>query len=287
VRKEQIMTAVSPRAVLDVYRRNVNRGMGKLLGLLGADLETSASGCYVFDQEGRRYLNAGGFGVFLLGHCHPVVIAAVQEQLHCMPLATRLLVDPRLPRAAQALVAVAPPGLEYVLFTNSGTEAVEAALKIARVSGYRHTIASTGGYHGKTLGALSVSGRPRYRDPFMPLLGEVTFVAFADIGEMRSALAASTAPTCVILEPVQAEGGVHVPPQGYLRAVKDLCSEFGAILIVDEIQTGLGRLGSWWGCTPEGVQPDILLVGKILSGGVVPVAAVVTRSELFVGAALR
>jgi putrescine aminotransferase len=135
-----------------------------------------------------------------------------------------------------------------------------------------------GGFHGKTLGALSVTGRAQYREPFAPLLPEVQFVPFGDLRALRAALSADTA---VLLEPVQAEGGVRLPPSGYLAAVRAACDATGAVLILDEIQTGLGRLGTWWGADVDGITPDVLLSGKILGGGVVPVGGVVATPEMF------
>jgi len=138
-----------------------------------------------------------------------------------------------------------------------------------------------GGFHGKTLGALSVTGRAQYRDPFAPMLPGVEFVPFGDLAALRAAVGDDGRRTAVLLEPVQAEGGVILPPPGYVRAVREYCTAVGACLILDEIQSGLGRLGSWWGADIAGISPDILLVGKILGGGVMPVGAVVATAEMF------
>jgi putrescine aminotransferase len=235
----------------------------------------------VFDEHGDAYLDCGGFGVFLLGHCHPAVIGAVRHQLETHPLATRLFLNSQLAEAAEALSEIAPAGLQYVFLTNSGAEAVEVGLKLARLSGKTRFVGMEGGFHGKTLGALSVTGRAQYRDPFAPLLPDISFVPFGDVAALAAALAADGTHTAVILEPVQAEGGVRIPPPGYLRRVRELCDASGATLVLDEIQTGLGRLGTWWGAEVEGVSPDILLAGKILGGGVMPVGAVVATPEVF------
>ena len=153
-------------------------------------------------------------------------------------------------------------------------------LGVARAgkAGQRHVIAMHGGFHGKTLGALSVTGRAVFRDPFGPLLPMVDFVPFGDLAALRAAL---TAQSVVLLEPVQAEGGVRLPPDGYLRQVRQACTETGAAMILDEIQSGLGRLGAWWGADLAGVTPDAVLTGKILSGGVMPVGGVVASAQLF------
>src|SRR5262249_17870045 len=183
--------------------------------------------------------------------------------------------------AAATLANVAPKGLSYVSFASSGTEATEIGIKIACLNRKTKLIAMKGGFHGKTLGALSICGRPHYRTPFLPLLPSVEFVPFGDIEALSLSLAASGENSCVVLEPVQGEAGVIVPPAGYLRTVRDLCDQNGAFLILDEIQTGLGRLGAWWGADREAISPDILLVGKGLSGGCVPVAAAVTTPRAF------
>ncbi len=165
-----------------------------------------------------------------------------------------------------------------MFLTNSGAEATELGLKLARLAGKRHVIAMHGGFHGKTLGALSVTGRAAYRDPFGPLLPLVDFVPFGDPAALRAAL---TAQSVVLLEPVQAEGGVRLPPDGYLQQVRQACTETGAVMILDEIQSGMGRLGAWWGADLAGVTPDALLTGKILGGGVMPAGGVVASAQLF------
>jgi len=218
--------------------------------------------------------------VFILGHCHPQVTAAVVQQIQRHPLATRLLLEPVAADAAVLLAGVAPPGLSRVHFVNSGTEATETAIKLARAHGKRNLVSATGGFHGKTAGALSVTANDLYQAPFRPLLPGVQHVPFGDATALAGVLARGT-DHCVIIEPVQGEAGVIIPPSGYLRAVEQLCREHNAFFILDEIQTGLGRLGRWWGADAEDVQPDVLLVGKSLSGGVIPVAAVVASESAY------
>jgi putrescine aminotransferase len=208
------------------------------------------------------------------------VVAAVRSQLERHPLATRTLVSPELARAAEALARVAPAGLDYVFFANSGAEAVEAGIKLARMKGKRRLVSTRQGFHGKTLGALSVTGRNLFQEPFEPLLPDVEFVPYGDLDALAETLSDDA---CLILEPVQAEGGVIIPPAGFLRGVQQLCRERDAIFLLDEVQTGLGRLGTWWGAEREGVVPDVLLVGKGLSGGVVPVSAAVASADAFAG----
>ena len=273
------MTAPALRdRVLDRYAKHVNSSLASLARLVAAPVEVTAAGSKVQGSDGHAYLDCGGFGVFLLGHCHPAVVAAVRGQLERNPLATRLFLNPELAQAAADLAGIAPPGLDYVFLTNSGAEATELGLKLARLAGRRHVIAMHGGFHGKTLGALSVTGQARYRDPFGPLLPMVDFVPFGDLAALRAVL---TAESVVLLEPVQAEGGVRLPPDGYLQQVRQACTDAGAVMILDEIQSGMGRLGAWWGADLADVTPDALLAGKILGGGVMPVGGVVGSAQLF------
>ncbi|MFF4652776.1 aspartate aminotransferase family protein [Streptomyces sp. NPDC001380] len=264
-----------------LYRTRLSRGRATLGELFGGHVEVASQGAWVTTAEGRRFLNCGGYGVFLTGARHPTVVRHVSEQLHSHPVATRLFLEPQAALAADALVAVAPPGLERVHFAGSGAEAVETAIKIARTQGRRRLVAAGGGYHGKTMGALSLTGRSLFQDPFRPLLPDTAHVPYGDAAALEGVLAAAPGECCVFVEPVQGEAGVVIPPAGYLRAVRELCHRYGALLVLDEIQTGLGRLGSWWGADAEGVSPDVLLVGKGLSGGVVPVSAVVATPEAF------
>ncbi|WP_037881282.1 aspartate aminotransferase family protein [Streptomyces sp. NRRL F-5727] len=269
----------SAAEVLGVYRRHLSKGRARLASLTGAAMEVASEGSRVWDADGKEYLDCGGYGVFLLGHRHPRVVDAVVEQIRRHPMATRLLLEPAAATAAAALAAVTPPGLERVHFVNSGAEATETAIKLARAHGRHRLISATGGYHGKTTGALAVTAKPLYQDPFRPLL-PAEHVPYGDADALERALAGGE-PACVILEPVQGEGGVVVPPPGYLTRVQRLCAEHGAMFVLDEIQTGLGRLGTWWGADTEDVRPDVLLVGKNLSGGVIPVAAAVATPQAY------
>jgi putrescine aminotransferase len=264
--------------VLHQYGHHVNRSLASLARLTASPVEWSAAGTKVHGSDGQIYLDCGGFGVFLLGHCHPRVVGAVQEQVARNPLATRLFLNPELASAAEKLASIAPAGLEYVFLTNSGAEATELGLKLARLAGKTRVLAMRDGFHGKTLGALSVTGRPQYREPFRPLLPDVQFLPFGDLAALRKAVAGDCV---VLLEPVQAEGGVQLPPAGYLAGVRAACDEAGAVLMLDEIQSGMGRLGAWWGADLAAVIPDVLLCGKILGGGVVPVGSVVASPQMF------
>jgi putrescine aminotransferase len=271
--------AVRRASVLAGYRRHVNTGLARLGDLMAAPVIASAAGSWVYDLDGEAYLDCGGYSLFLLGHAPPGVVEPVAAQLRRLAVTGPLVLTAELPAAAAALAEICPPGLDYVYFTNSGAEAVETALKLARLGGKRRLVSTDGGFHGKTLGALSVTGRQGYRDPFQPLLPGVTFVPFGDAAAMAQAV---TADCCVVVEPVQGEAGVRIPPEGYLAEVAEACRRSGAILVADEIQTGLGRLGgSLWGIDAERVVPDMLLAGKALGGGLVPVGAVVCSAEVF------
>ncbi|MCT2582796.1 aspartate aminotransferase family protein [Actinophytocola gossypii] len=267
--------------VLEGYRRHLSSGRAALGELFGGDVEVGSAGAWVRTRSGRELLNCGGYGVFLMGARHPRVLAEVRAQLDTNPVGTRLLLEPTAARAAEALVSTTPAGLSRVHFACGGAEAVEAAIKLARAHGKRHLVSMVDGYHGKTMGALSVTARPVFQQPFRPLLPDVTHVPFGDVAALSDALAAVPGEACVLVEPVQGEAGVVVPPPGYLRAVARVCREHDAFLVLDEIQTGLGRLGHWWGADREGVVPDVLLAGKALGGGVLPVSALVATEAAF------
>lgn len=264
------------------YRRHLSSGRASLGELFGGDVEVHAAGAWVRTASGRELLNCGGYGVFITGARHPRVLSEVRAQLDRNPVATRLLLEPQAGLAAEELAAVTPDGLDRVHFACSGTEAVEAALKLARANGRRHVVAMTDGYHGKTLGALSVTGKPLFQKPFRPLLPAVSHVPFGDPLALADELTRhDDGMVCVIVEPVQGEAGVVVPQAGYLRHVAELCAGHQAFFVLDEIQTGLGRLGHWWGADREGVTPDVLLAGKALGGGVLPVSALVATDAAF------
>ncbi|MEU9507146.1 aminotransferase class III-fold pyridoxal phosphate-dependent enzyme [Micromonospora sp. NPDC048170] len=265
-------------SVFDSYRRHLGEGLGRVAAMLHTPLEVGATGTVVHTADGRHLLNCAGYGVFFVGAGNPVVLAAVRDQLERQALSTRVLLNEPAARAAEALVSVAPQGLVKVHFSNSGAEAVETAIKIARANGRHRLVSMHSGYHGKTVGALSLTARPLYQDPFRPLLPEVTHVRFGDLDELAAVVDRDV---CVVVEPVQSEGGVIIPRPGYLKAVEALCRERGAMLVLDEVMTGLGRLGTWWAADREGVRPDVLLVGKALSGGLVPVAATLATEEAF------
>jgi len=265
---------ISVEQVVARYQRYLNAGIASLHKFMGAEaVEWRAQGSSIWDSEGREYLDLlSGFGTMALGHRPPAVVAAVKEQLDRMPLASRVLFSQPAADLAAALGDLLPGAIEKSFFCHSGTEAVEGALKLARLhTGRPGIVAAEGGFHGKTLGALSVSGREVYRRPFQPLLPGVTQVPFGDAGALEREVDSQTA--AVILEPIQGEGGVIVPPDDYLAAARAVCDRTGALLILDEVQTGFGRTGAMFACQQAGVVPDIICLAKALGGGVMPLGA--------------
>ncbi len=262
------------------YRSYLNPPLARVMKLSGSPVEISAAGCTVTDHAGKTYLDfAGGYGVFTLGHRHPRVVAAVRAQLELMALSGRTMFNPLMGRLAKRLAQITPGDLQISFFSNSGAEAIEGALKLARAATKRSKlIATRDAYHGKTLGALSVSGRAYYQTAYAPLVPDVVHVPFGDLGALAARLPDAAA---FVVEPVQAEGGVNLAPPGYLRAARALCDEHGALFIADEVQTGLGRCGELFACNAEGVVPDILVLAKGLSGGVMPIGAAIARAAVW------
>jgi putrescine aminotransferase len=267
--------------VLRKYTHHVNPYLAKLAAFAGFGVETHAEGCYIFDHEGRRFLDClGGYGTFALGHRHPAVVQAVKDQLDHLALSGKAFFTKPQADLAERLAALAPEGLDYCFFSNSGAEAVEAALKFAKGATGRPGIVSThGSFHGKTLGALSVTGRQKYRERFEPLLPGVTFVPYADADAAAAAIDEATA--CMIVEPVQGEGGIIVPPDGYLRRLREACDRSGALLIFDEVQSGMGRTGRFLASEHEGVAPDLVTLAKALGGGVMPIGATIGTKAIW------
>jgi len=237
----------------------------------------------LWDSEGREYLDfVAGFGSLNLGHNHPRVVKAIQEALaHEAPGYAQSAVNPYAAALAELLVSLSPAGLEMVFFANSGAEAMEASLKLARLATGRTGLLSCDrSYHGKSLGALSVTGNAKYQKPFGPLLPECSTVRYGDLEALTRAVATRQF-AAFIVEPIQAEGGMIVPPAGYLKQAQEICRATETLLIVDEVQTGLGRTGSMFACDKEGVEPDILALAKSLGGGLMPIGAMLARRDLW------
>ncbi|ASO21437.1 acetylornithine aminotransferase [Actinoalloteichus hoggarensis] len=240
-------------------------------GTPAVTLERGA-GSHVWDADGRRYLDLfGGIAVNVLGHAHPAIVDAVTRQVGTLGHTSNFFATGPAVELAETLLRLTGFGDQgRVLLCNSGTEAVEAAFKIARRTGRPNIIATRNSFHGRTMGALALTGQASKRTPFEPLPAGVSHVPFGDVEAIRAAVDDQTA--AVVLEPVQGEAGVVLPPEGYLRAVREITAEHGALLVIDEVQTGVGRTGSWFAFQREGITPDVLTIAKQLGGGL-PIGA--------------
>ncbi|WEV24516.1 acetylornithine transaminase [Streptomyces sp. 71268] len=229
-------------------------------------------GATVWDADGTRYLDlVGGIAVNALGHAHPAVVRAVSDQIATLGHVSNLFVaEPPVALAERLLRLFGSERAGRVFFANSGAEAVEAAFKIGRRTGRTHMVATTGGFHGRTMGALALTGQPAKQEPFLPLPGTVTHVPYGDVDALRAAVTTDTA--LVIVEPVQGEMGVIVPPAGYLAAAREITRATGTLLVVDEVQTGIGRTGHWFASRAQDVEPDVVTLAKGLGGGL-PIGA--------------
>jgi putrescine aminotransferase len=252
-----------------------------------AAIEWTGQGSIIEDIMGRKFIDClGGFGVYNMGIRHPKIVAAVKAQLDRMPLSSQELLDPLRGFLAELLGELTPGDLQECFFISNGTDAVEGALKLARLytkkAGF---ISTTGGFHGKSMGSLSVMGRAVYRKPFQPLLSDVYFVDYGDAKDLERELKKLTDLgediAAVILEPVQGEAGAVVPPPEYLPRVRQLCDEYKVLLILDEVQTGMGRTGRIFAFEHSNIVPDILCLGKALGGGVMPLSAFMSTPKIW------
>ncbi len=268
------------RGLVDYWQGSIPRGSEM-------PIEWTGSGTSFVDLNGRVFLDClGGYGSFNLGINHPRVIAALQAQLTKLPFGSRRLIDPYRALLAKLLAMVAPTGLTHAFFGNSGAEAIEGAMKLARLyTKRRNFISAIDAFHGKTLGALSLMGKAAYREGLLPLLGGVTFVPFGDAAAVEEALRrlhlVGEDAAGVIMEPVQGEAGAVVPPDDFWPKIRDACDRYGALLIADEVQTGFGRTGALFAVDHYGVVPDILCLGKSLGGGVMPIGAFLANDTLW------
>ena len=240
----------------------------------------SGSGSVVFDITGKEYVDCvAGIAVNNVGHCHPLVVKAIQQQAERLIHVSNLYYTEVQANLAEQLVSLS--GMSRAFFCNSGTEAVEAAMKLARIMTKKTDfVAADNSFHGRTMGALSVTHKEMYRSPFEPLVRDVTFVSYNDAEAIAGAITKDTA--AVILEPIQGEGGINVPSDDYLKAVREICDDTSTLLIFDEVQTGFGRTGKWFCKEHFGVEPDIMTMAKALGGGF-PMGAIVASDDITFG----
>jgi putrescine aminotransferase len=252
-----------------------------------AALEWSGQGSMLRDLLGREYIDClGGYGIFSAGVNHPKVVKAVTDQLQRMALNSQELLEPWRAALARVLAEVTPGDLQNSFFINNGTDAIEGAIKLARLYTKRNTfISALGGFHGKSMGSLSLMGKASFREPFLHGLQDVRFVPYGDADaleeEFRRNEAVGVGIAAVVLEPVQGEAGGVVPPDDYFPRARELCTRYGTLLIADEIQTGMGRTGKLWGMDHWDVAPDIMCVGKSIGGGVMPLSAFISTAEIW------
>ena len=239
-------------------------------------------GAIVYDADGKKYLDfLGGIATNLLGHAHPAIIKAVTKQISTLSHVSNFYMHPQVLQLAQSLQKMTGDKNSKVFFCNSGAEANEAAIKLSRLTGRTNIVAAHGAFHGRTMGAISLTGQPAKRDPFKPLLRKIKHVNYGDVAALRRAVTSKTA--MVILEPIMGEAGVVVPPKGYLKAAREICDKTGALLVIDAVQTGMGRTGTWFGYENEEITPDVITIAKGLGGGL-PLGAMIAlgrSSNLF------
>lgn len=234
-------------------------------------------GSEVYDVEGKKYLDLlGGIATNVLGHAHPAIVKAVSQQVGTLGHVSNFYAHPNVVELAQKLASMTGDKSARVFFAQSGAEANEAALKLSRRTGRYRIVAAQGAFHGRTMGALSMTGQPSKREPFLPLLKGIKHVPFGDIKAMRRAITSKTA--MVILEPIMGEAGVIVPPKDYLAQVRELCTQKGALLVIDAVQTGMGRTGDWFGYEYSGITPDVITLAKGLGGGL-PLGAMIAIGD--------
>ena len=234
-------------------------------------------GSEVFDVEGKKYLDLlGGIATNVLGHAHPAIVKAVSRQVGTLGHVSNFYAHPNVIELAQKLASMTGDKSARVFFAQSGAEANEAAMKLSRRTGKYRIVAAQGAFHGRTMGALSMTGQPSKREPFLPLIKGIKHVPYGDIKAMRRAISTKTA--MVILEPIMGEAGVIVPPADYLAQVRELCTQKGALLVIDAVQTGMGRTGDWFGYEYSGITPDVITLAKGLGGGL-PLGAMIALGD--------
>lgn len=262
------------------YRKSVSTDV--------AVLEWHDEGSIDYGLNGEEFIDfLGGFGIYTFGHRNKEILETVQAQLKHQALHSQELLDPLRSYLAKAVSDITPGDLQYSFFTNGGAEAVEMSLKLARIAtGGRWYISTVGAFHGKSMGAISVGGKGTYREPYLPMVQQVQHVEYGNAEDMRKTIANLQAVgekvAAIILEPVQGEAGIKLPPKGYLQEVRKIADEFGVALIFDEIQTGMGRTGKIWASEWSGVTPDIMTFGKAFGGGIMPITGIVFTKKMWV-----
>ena len=268
--------------MVENHKKYGNSGLVGMVGLIGFDKKfVRAEGSYVWDDKGNKYLDLlSSYGAISLGHNHPKILEELKKvETHLFILQCSL--NTMAGALARNLAMITPGDLQRTFFGNSGCEAVEGALKTAKAAtGKAAILYADNSFHGKSAGALSVTGRDKYREPFLPLLPETRRIPFGDATALEEALKSKDV-AAFIVEPIQGEGGIIVPPSGYLAEAKNLCAKYDALLIVDEIQTGFGRTGKLFACEYDNVTPDIMCLAKALGGGVMPISAFITTDRIW------
>jgi putrescine aminotransferase len=261
---------------------HVNEGFLKFRKSVSTDytaVEWEDEGAVFRDINGKEFIDIlGGYGIYVVGHRHPTVMKAVRDQLDRQAIHSQELIDPLRTYLAHLVALITPGDLQFAFLTNSGTESVEGCLKIATLAtGRHHFIGAAGAFHGKSMGALGGTSKAVFREPFLPLL-HWTHVPWGDIDILAKMMKTfdftGDRVAAVVLEPIQGEGGINVAPDGYLAAARELCDRYGAMLVFDEIQSGMGRSGKMFACEHDGVAPDLMALGKGFGGGVMPIGAV-------------
>ena len=265
-------------------KKYLNRWNASLQGNYGKPAITlvKGKGIVVTDADGKFYMDfLGGIATNILGHAHPAIVKAVTKQVSTLSHVSNFYAHPNAIELAEKLTAMTGDKKAKVFFCQSGAEANEAALKLSRRTGRVRIVAAQGAFHGRTMGALSLTGQPSKREPYLPLIKGVKHVPFGDIDSMRKAVSKKTA--MVIIEPIMGEAGVIVPPADYLQELRKLCDKNGALLVIDAVQTGMGRTGDWFGYEYSGITPDVITLAKGLGGGL-PLGAMIAlgkAAELF------
>ena len=265
-------------------KKYLNRWNSALQGNYGKPAITlvKGKGIVVTDADGKIYMDfLGGIATNILGHAHPAIVKAVTKQVSTLSHVSNFYAHPNAIELAEELIAMTGDKNAKVFFCQSGAEANEAALKLSRRTGKVRIVAAQGAFHGRTMGALSLTGQPSKREPFLPLIKGVKHVPYGEIDAMRKAVTKKTA--MVIIEPIMGEAGVIVPPADYLQQLRQLCDKNGTLLVIDAVQTGMGRTGDWFGYEYSGITPDVITLAKGLGGGL-PLGAMIAlgkASELF------